>query len=175
MWSFLIAGAVWAPFAFFLHCILHESAHALFAKLNGATSVSIWPFPGFKTGRFTWAHVTWVGPLSSSGKKYTYLAPVLFEFVWFSLVFCVLLFVPFGWWLSILFVELASSVVDITTWTLPFFRKDVSELADANIFLKVVGGSREKLKVVSLVGLIMLSALIVVAIINKVFVFLVVS
>lgn len=164
----------WALPSFLLHCVLHESAHAVAAKWYGAYGIRIWPFPSRRTGRFTWAYAEWSGIVKPEGDKVVLIAPVIAELTWFAAIWMALLFVPFGWWLGLMLVELLASIVDVITWVLPFFAK-ASEASDAKMFQKAVGGSLGGKRALSVVGVLLLLGMGIGAFLARFFVLIVVS
>lgn len=171
----LIAAVAWAPVAFLLHNVLHESAHAIAAKMYGATGIRIWPFPSTKTGRFTWAYCEWSGVLRYGGDKVVLVAPIIVELVWFSAMWVAILVVPFGWWLGLMFSELLASIIDVAVWVAPYFISTASKQSDASLFQTVVGGSLSSKRVVGAIGVLLLLAMVAAALLARFFAVLLVS
>ena len=129
--TFFLVALAWALPSFLLHNVLHEGAHAVFALASGATNVKPWPFPGWKLGYFTWAHMSYDGTLSDVNEAEVSAAPVPVETVWFGLFVALFYFVPFGWWSAFLAVECVSSLIDMTVWFLGFWRPTENVQSDA--------------------------------------------
>ena len=111
----VLVALAWAPFSFLLHNIIHEGAHALVARLQGARITAFWPFPGTKLGYFTFAHIKWEGTLNPKQMSRVLVAPVVAEIFW-MVAALVGFALTDGWLRMVLLVEVISSNVDIANW-----------------------------------------------------------
>ena len=156
--TFLVAALVWALPSFLLHNVIHEGAHALVALVSGARNVKLWPFPGWRLGYFTWAHMTYDGEVDEARVA---AAPVSFETVWFLAFAALFHFVSVPWLVPVFAVECVSSLVDMTVWFLGFWRPTENVFADASVVRVGLNVSRGLGKAVSLAWMLPLYALAV--------------
>jgi hypothetical protein len=144
----VVAAVLWLPLSFLLHNIIHEGAHALAALLLGGGPVTLWPFPGKRTGNFTWAHMTYTKGLSPRKEALMTIAPVMAELLWAS-VFMAVMSNSGGLVLFLLpMVEILFSCIDMTTWSLGAWTEH--SYADGFKFGNRMGWTPLKMKLVTL-------------------------
>lgn len=168
-WIVLLVALAWAAPSFLLHNLIHEGAHAVVALLFGASSVRIWPFPGKRTGSFTWAHVTYVGPVEGAGLWLLFPAPLIAEILWFSLFVVLYSVLPMGWWFGLIACELVAPLVDMTTWFAGYWNPIIPYSCDAERFRIKKPFRRLTGKIASLVVLLPMYALVVVLLVSLFF------
>jgi hypothetical protein len=154
-----IVALCWVPFSFLLHNVVHEGAHAVVAKAAGSTVTRFWPFPGWRAGYFTWAHVLYQPEVRGSAYVWMQVAPVIAEFVWMSDAFSAFLLTS-GWLQLVLLVEVVSANVDIVNWWLKgFWFRDANPAYDSSKFLKTGVFSKRTCQAMSMGHVMMMSAL----------------
>jgi hypothetical protein len=136
MTTFVLA-LVWAPVAYFLHCLLHELSHALMVRLYGGKVTSLHLLPSRVDGKIRWAHMTYVSdrPLSDLQKFNIAVSPVQTEFAWLLTMAAMAHFVPTPY-NGILLAEMIACVVDMTTWFIGMLRN--SEGTDGAVARKLL-------------------------------------
>jgi hypothetical protein len=106
---------LWSIPSFFIHCVLHEAAHAHVAGWRGVT---VWPFPGWRSGVFRFAYMT---PTPGNPTVAFWTAPLWVEGAWW--VAAILAYAFFPAVRPIALIEATFALVDCTTWAMPFFWK----------------------------------------------------
>lgn len=142
---------VWAGASFLVHNLIHEGAHALVAVLGRANPVKLWPFPGRRLGYFTWAYMSYTGPLSASAARWIDVAPVIAETVWL-VAFLALSFFVGGWWRFFVTLEMLYALIDMTTWVLGWWTKRPH--TDAEGLRRLFGWSTAKARALSFLLLV---------------------